>query len=93
MALTGDQISIITELIRKESSLPEVAAKWQSCYPDVRVIRVSELEMRYERPVIELAGRRVYFGASTGVCISITSEPSHANMLILTENWASNEDG
>ncbi|SPS02125.1 hypothetical protein [Cupriavidus taiwanensis] len=54
MALTGDQINIITELIRKESSLPEVAAKWQSCYPDVRAIRVSELEMRYERPVIRI---------------------------------------
>ncbi len=78
MALTADHVTVITELILTEPTLPEVAAKWRNCYPDVRVMLISELEMRYEKPVVEFAGRRVYFALATGVCISITAEQVEA---------------
>ncbi|SIT43630.1 conserved hypothetical protein [Paraburkholderia ribeironis] len=92
MALTADQINAITELILNEPTLPEAAASWRKRYPDVRVIRISAVELRNEKPVIEFRGRRVYLATSTGVCVSVTTEASEANMLIIAEEGVCDGD-
>ncbi|MGF6293171.1 hypothetical protein OKW50_008406 [Paraburkholderia youngii] len=86
MALTADQISTIAELILSEPTLPEAAATWRKSYPDVRVIRISAVELVNEKPLLQFRGRRVYLATSTGVCVSVTTDASEANMLILAED-------
>ncbi|MEM5345595.1 hypothetical protein [Paraburkholderia azotifigens] len=85
MALTVEQIRVITELILTEPTLQEAAAKWRKRYPEVRVIRISAVELRNEKPFLEFRGRRVYLATSTGVCITVTTEATEADMLILAE--------
>ncbi|MEM5440244.1 hypothetical protein [Paraburkholderia diazotrophica] len=88
MALTVAQIHTITELVLYEPTLSEAAASWRKRYPDVRVIRISAVELLNEEPAVEFRGRRVYFATSTGVCVSVTAEASEADMLILAEDGA-----
>ncbi len=86
MSLTAEQMYTITELILAEPTLVEAAASWRKLYPEVRVIRVSAVELRDERPFLEFRGRRVYLANSAGVCITVTTEATEADMLILAED-------
>lgn len=92
MALATDQVNVITELIRTAATLPEAAASWRKRYPGVRVMRISAAEMRDETPAFEFGGRCVYFATSEGMCISVTTQASEADMVIFTEDGAAHGD-
>ncbi|MEM5317647.1 hypothetical protein [Paraburkholderia sp. JHI869] len=85
MGLTVEQIHAITELVCTEPTLQEAAVIWRKRYPDVRIIRITAVELSDEKPFLKFRGRRVYLATWTGFCINVTTEAAQADMLILAE--------
>lgn len=92
MALAAEQVEVIAELLRTAPTLPEAAAGWRRCYPDVRAMRISADDMRDETPALAFGARRVYFATSGGMCVSVTAHASEADIVIFTEDGAAHGD-
>ncbi|MEX3953431.1 hypothetical protein AB4Y45_44360 [Paraburkholderia sp. EG287A] len=80
-----EQIHAITELVCTEPTLQEAAVIWRKRYPDVRIIRITAVELSDEEPFLKFRGRRVYLATWTGFCINVTTEAAQADILILAE--------
>lgn len=85
MVLAADQLEVVAELMRTAPTLPEAAASWRRCFPDVRVMCVDAVEMRDETPAFEFGRRRAYFASLRGACVSVTAHAREADMVIFTE--------
>lgn len=86
MAITADQLQEASQILVASASTRAAAAVIRERFAPLRALVLDAMDMRGEKPALQLGQRAIYLMATDGHCWSVTPEADKASAFVLTQD-------
>jgi hypothetical protein len=85
MAITSEQLTEAAQILGSSPTVRAAAATIRERFAPLRALVLDAMDMREEKPVMQVDQRAIYLMSTDGHCWNVTAEPAAATAFVLTQ--------